>query len=62
MHYLKIDPPEKVKFRESMILEKDSLDILRLMPSNSVQCAVTSPPYWGLCVVVNTIDSCHRLQ
>jgi site-specific DNA-methyltransferase (adenine-specific) len=48
MHYLKIDPPEKIKFRESIILEGDSLDILRLMPSNSVQCAVTSPPYWGL--------------
>jgi DNA modification methylase len=26
----------------------DSLDILKTLPSASVQCVVTSPPYWGL--------------
>lgn len=48
MQYLKISPPAKIKLTDSLILEGDSLDLLRLMPSNSVQCAITSPPYWGL--------------
>lgn len=26
----------------------DALDVLRRMPDECVQCAVTSPPYWGL--------------
>ena len=26
----------------------DALEVLRTMPSESVQCCVTSPPYWGL--------------
>ena len=26
----------------------DALELLRVMPSHSVQCCVTSPPYWGL--------------
>lgn len=26
----------------------DALELLKLMPSNSVNCIVTSPPYWGL--------------
>ena len=30
------------------ILKGDALDWLRLLPSASVQCIVTSPPYWGL--------------
>jgi site-specific DNA-methyltransferase (adenine-specific) len=33
---------------ESLLLEGNSLDILRLLPSNSIRCAITSPPYWGL--------------
>ena len=33
---------------ESIIFEGDALDVLKRLPSNSVQCAVTSPPYWGL--------------
>lgn len=32
----------------SMILQGDSLGGLRRLPSDSVQCVVTSPPYWGL--------------
>ena len=31
-----------------MILHGDSLSILRTLPDNSVQCIVTSPPYWAL--------------
>jgi site-specific DNA-methyltransferase (adenine-specific) len=48
MQNRKITPPTKLKLTESLILEGDSLDLLRLMPSNSIQCAITSPPYWGL--------------
>jgi site-specific DNA-methyltransferase (adenine-specific) len=48
MQYRKIIPPAKIKLTDSLILEGNSLDLLRLMPSNSVQCAITSPPYWGL--------------
>jgi DNA modification methylase len=30
------------------ILEGDAYDVLRTLPDCSVQCCVTSPPYWGL--------------
>ena len=26
----------------------DALEVLRTLPDESVQCCVTSPPYWGL--------------
>ncbi len=29
-------------------MEGDAINALRLLPSNSIQCVVTSPPYWGL--------------
>lgn len=32
----------------STIVLGDALQVLRRMPSASVQCIVTSPPYWGL--------------
>ena len=35
-------------FGESTIFEGDALAVLRTLPSQSVQCVVTSPPYWGL--------------
>ena len=31
-----------------MIQQGDALEVLRTMPAESVQCCVTSPPYWGL--------------
>jgi len=48
MRYRKIVPPQKIKLVESLILEGNSLEILRLLPTNSIQCVITSPPYWGL--------------
>jgi site-specific DNA-methyltransferase (adenine-specific) len=33
---------------DSIIFEGDALRVLSLIPSESVQCVVTSPPYWGL--------------
>ena len=32
----------------STILVGDALEKLREIPNESVQCVVTSPPYWGL--------------
>jgi site-specific DNA-methyltransferase (adenine-specific) len=31
-----------------MLFQGDALQVLQLLPTQSVQCAVTSPPYWGL--------------
>jgi DNA modification methylase len=31
-----------------MILQGDVLEMLRTLPDESVNCVVTSPPYWGL--------------
>ena len=33
---------------ESTIFQGDALGVLRRLPSDSIQCVVTSPPYWGL--------------
>ena len=30
------------------LFEGDALTVLRRLPSGSVRCVVTSPPYWGL--------------
>jgi len=37
-----------IDLTESAIFEGDALAVLQRLPSNSIQCAVTSPPYWGL--------------
>jgi DNA modification methylase len=34
--------------REAKVIVGDCLEVLRGMESGSVQCCVTSPPYWGL--------------
>jgi DNA modification methylase len=31
-----------------MIITGDSLKVLKTLPDQSVNCIVTSPPYWGL--------------
>lgn len=31
-----------------MIHNGDALSVLRTLPADSIQCCVTSPPYWGL--------------
>jgi len=33
---------------EGTIYHGDALDVMRLMPDESVQCVVSSPPYWSL--------------
>src|SRR3990167_10349610 len=33
---------------ENKILQGDSLAVLKTLPSESIDCVITSPPYWGL--------------
>ena len=44
----KVLRPSKLLVEESTIFEGDALAVLEQLPSESVQCIVTSPPYWGL--------------
>ena len=39
---------ESIQLLGSTILQGDSRRVLSRLPSESVQCVVTSPPYWGL--------------
>lgn len=48
MKYRKVMPPNTINLDDSIIMEGDAINALRLLPSNSIQCVVTSPPYWGL--------------
>lgn len=48
MEYKKINSPSTIEITDSMIIEGDSLHVLNVIPSNSVQCVITSPPYWGM--------------
>lgn len=40
--------PEPLALSRSVILAGDALTALSRLPDASVQCVVTSPPYWGL--------------
>lgn len=44
----KVNKPEWIQFSDSVIFEGDALTVLRRLPDESVQCIITSPPYWGL--------------
>lgn len=44
----KVRKPDVLSLRESIIFEGDAFAVLQRLPENSVQCIVTSPPYWGL--------------
>lgn len=48
MKHTKITAPEHVNLKDSIIFEGNALHALQRLPSCSVQCIVTSPPYWGL--------------
>lgn len=37
-----------IQLKESLMIESDALVALQNLPSGSIQCIVTSPPYWGL--------------
>lgn len=42
------EPLPRIELIGSMILQGDAYQILSCLSSESVQCVVTSPPYWGL--------------
>ena len=44
----RVTKPEQIELLESTIFEGDALTVLNRLESESVQCIVTSPPYWGL--------------
>ena len=48
MKMQKVEKPQPFALLNNVIFEGDALTTLRRLPDNSVQCAVTSPPYWGL--------------
>src|SRR5436190_21889702 len=48
MNRSKIPPPSKIEITESLVLEGDIAEVLPRLPDLSVQCIITSPPYWGL--------------
>ena len=48
MRAQKVGKPEAFRLEESILFEGDALTVLQRLPSASVQCIVTSPPYWGL--------------
>lgn len=48
MKFESIPIPEPIGLDDSIILEGDAMNVLTRIPAQSVQCAVTSPPYWGL--------------
>src|SRR3990172_6388486 len=39
---------EPTKYDPVVILKGDTRDIIRRLPTNAFQCAITSPPYWGV--------------
>ena len=36
------------KLKTEHIYQGNCIDVLKNMPSESIDCVVTSPPYWGL--------------
>jgi site-specific DNA-methyltransferase (adenine-specific) len=48
MNRAKILAPSNIELASSLVLEGDVTEVMPRLPSESVQCVVTSPPYWGL--------------
>jgi len=48
MQILKIPSKSKVRLIDSLLIEGDVRRALIELPDGSMQCVVTSPPYWGL--------------
>ena len=44
----RLPKPKIIPVTDSVIFEGDALNVLSRLRSESVQCIVTSPPYWGL--------------
>lgn len=52
--YVEIEPDLSTEFA---LERRDSLDYLRSLPAQSVQCVVTSTPYWGLRMYKGAVDT-----
>ena len=37
-----------MKFEKNKIYWGDCLDLIKKVPDNSIDCIITSPPYWAL--------------
>jgi site-specific DNA-methyltransferase (cytosine-N4-specific) len=48
MNDARVSPVAKVQVADCFVLEADVTEALPLLPDASVQCIITSPPYWGL--------------
>jgi site-specific DNA-methyltransferase (adenine-specific) len=48
MRTIPVERQPPLHIREPVILQGDALTALRRLADESVQCIVTSPPYWGL--------------
>lgn len=48
MSTVHLSSPNPLRLTDSLIIEADARAALARLPSGSVQCVVTSPPYWGL--------------
>jgi site-specific DNA-methyltransferase (cytosine-N4-specific) len=48
MRTVKLFSPSPLELSDSIVIEGDVHLALGRLPSESVQCVVTSPPYWGL--------------
>jgi len=48
MQTIKLFTPNKLELTDSLLIEGDVHFALSRLPDDSVQCVVTSPPYWGL--------------
>ena len=46
--HIKIERHKELVLSNSLIIEGDAAQSLQCLPSGSIQCVVTSPPYWGL--------------
>jgi site-specific DNA-methyltransferase (adenine-specific) len=48
MEQKRVEKPAPLVLHGSVLFEGGALQVLQRLPSESVQCVITSPPYWGL--------------
>lgn len=48
MQTIKLFTPDTIELTDSLLIEGDVHFALSRLPNDSIQCVVTSPPYWGL--------------
>ena len=47
-HVVHVEAAPPIRLSRSALFEGHALAVLQALPSESVRCAITSPPYWGL--------------